>query len=248
MTDVSQTTTDNPEGVARTTDGTIVDQSPTSQPAAQPATTTQEPTSSPKTEAEGKTLLTEGEKKEETKTSEKKEAGKAPEKYEDYRVPEGFTLDADVKTEADKIFKGLGLSQDQAQSLVDFYTKQTSDAFQAPFKAYQDMTNGWRQESESHPDLSGKLGPGKEVSVRIAKALDGIGDPKLASDFRQLMDLTGAGNHQAFIRVLDSFAKRLTEGTHVAGRGPSRAGQSEPGREAPGAAAAMWPNLPSSRG
>ncbi len=246
MTAESQTTTDNPEGVERATDGTITDQSP--KPADQSQATTSQETKTEAPKPEGKTLLTEG-KKEEVKPEEKKEeTGKAPEKYEDYKVPEGYTLDPEVKSQADSLFKNLGLSQEAAQSLVDFYTKQTSDAFQAPFKAYQEMTDSWRQESEAHPDLQGKLGPGKEVSVRIAKALDGLGDPKLASDFRAQMDLTGAGNHHAFIRVLDRFAQRLTEGTHVAGRGPTKEGQSRPGEAPPGAAAAMWPNLPSSRG
>ena len=247
MTDVSQATASSPEGVERTTDGTIVDQSPTSQAAEQSQTTTPE-TTSPAKPADGKTLLTEGAKPEPEKKEEAKPEGKAPEKYEDYRVPEGFQLDADVKTEADKIFKGLGLSQDQAQSLVDFYVKQTSESAQAPYKAWETMQNDWRKESESHSELSGKLGPGKEVSVRIGKFLDGLGDAKLASDFRALMDLTGAGNHQAFIRVLDHAAKRLTEGGHVAGKGPSTAGQSRPGEAQPSAAAAMWPNLPSARG
>ncbi len=228
----------------RTAEGTIVDQSPTAQPVESPPTTTPATPTEPKA-PDGKTLLTEGAP---PKEPEKEPAKGAPEKYEEYKVPEGYSLDPEVKTQADSIFKGLGLNQEQAQSLVDFYTKQTSDAFQAPFKAYQEMTDSWRQESENHPDLSGKLGPGKEVSVRIAKALDGLGDPKLASDFRAQMDLTGAGNHHAFIRVLDRFAQRLTEGTHVAGRGPSQAGQSRPGEAPPGAAAAMWPNLPSSRG
>ena len=244
MSDASPTTTTaNPEGVERTAQGTIVDQTPE----ASPATTTPAPPTQPST-TDGKTLLTEGAKPEPEKKEEPKADTKAPDKYEEYKVPEGYALDPEVKTEADKIFKGLGLNQEQAQSLVDFYTSKTSEAFQAPFKAYQEMTDAWRQESESHPDLSGKLGPGKEVSVRISKALDSLGDPKLASDFRAQMDLTGAGNHHAFIRVLDSFAKRLTEGSHVAGRGPSQAGQSRPGEAPPGAAAAMWPNLPSSRG
>ena len=108
------------------------------------------------------------------------------------------------------------------------------------------MTDGWRQEAENHPDLRGKLGPGKEISIRISKALDGIGDAKLASDFREAMDISGIGNHPAFIRVLSKFAERLTEGSHVAGNGPSKAGQSAPAQAPPSAAAAMWPNLKSS--
>jgi hypothetical protein len=235
--------TTSPEGVERTAEGTIVDQSP--KPDQSPPTTTQETKTESTPESEsGKTLLTEGKKEEPAKPAEKG----APDAYSDYTVPDGYTLDPQVKADADKIFKNLGLSQEAAQSLVDFYTQQTTEAFRAPFEAYQKMTDSWRQESESHPDLRGKLGPGKEISVRIAKAIDGIGDAKLASDFREAMDISGIGNHPAFIRVLSKFAERLTEGSHVAGNGPAKAGQSEPNRPPPSAAAAMWPNLPSSRG
>lgn len=228
-------------GPMRTETGTIVDQSPT-QSSQSPLTTTPETTPETTPPPDGKTLLTEGEKEP------PKPAEGAPEKYEDYKVPEGFTLDPVIKTQADAMFKSLGLNQEQAQSLVDFYTKQTSDAAQAPYKAWNEMTAEWRTQAESHPDLKGKLGPGQEINVRIGKFLAGLPDAKLASDFKQLMDLTGAGNHPAFIRVLDHAARLLTEGSHVAGNGAAPAGQSKPGTPPPSAAAAMWPNLPSSRG
>lgn len=242
-----QTTTDQ-AGVERTDQGQIADQSPE----AQSQTTTQETkTESQQTEAkteakpDGKTLLTEG-KKEEPKVEEKKaEKTGAPEKYEDYKVPDGYTLDPEIKGEADKLFKGLGLSQDQAQSLVDFYTNKTTEAFQAPFKAYQEMTEGWRKEAEAHPDLRGKLGEGKEVNVRIAKMFEGIGDPALVTQFKETMDLTGVGNHPSFIRLLDKVAQRLTEGTHVAGKGPTTASQSSPDAAPPTVGGALWPKLPS---
>ena len=246
MTEPSATT--EPAGPARTSDGTLVDQSPTTPPT--PATTTPSPGT------EGLTLLNQNEAPppkpaaaEPPKDAPKPAATTAPEAYADYKVPDGFTLDPAVKGEADKIFKGLGLSQEAAQSLVDFYTAKTSEAFQQPFKAYQDMTTTWRKEAEEHPDLKGKLGPGQEVNLRIARALDSIGDAKLASDFRGLMDLTGAGNNQAFIRVIDKLASRAVEGTHVSGNGPTKAGQAEPGRDTPPtAAAAMYPHLPSRGG
>jgi hypothetical protein len=248
MTDAAQTTVDQ-SGIERTGPGEIVDQSGKSQdPSNQ--NTNQGTDTQQKTEADGKTLLTEGKKAEEGKKegeADKKDAVKgAPEKYEDYKVPEGYTLDPAIKTEADALFKGLGLDQTQAQSLVDFYTAKTTEAFQQPYQAYKEMTDGWRKDAESHADLRGKLGPGQEVNVRIARALEGLGDAKLASDFRELMDLTGAGNHQAFIRVIDKLAQRVTEGTHVAGNGPSKGGQSAPGEKPPSAAAALWPKLKSS--
>lgn len=243
MTDQSQQT--DVSGIGRTPTGEInnpvaqPDGGTTFQPQSTPTTTPSETASPPATE--GKTLLSE-EKPAEPKPPEP--AKGAPEKYADYKVPEGFAIDPEVKTKADGLFKGLGLNQDQAQSLIDLYIAETKEAFEAPFKAYQDLTQDWRKTAESHPDLRGKLGPGQEVNVRIAKFLDGINDPQLASDFRELMDLTGAGNHQAFIRVIDYAARKLTEGGFVAGRGPSQFGQSRTGEvQQPTAAQALWPSL-----
>jgi hypothetical protein len=227
-------------GVARTSDGQIADAM--TPPPPQPAPTSSKD-SSLLNQTEGKT---DGETKGEGET--KTEPAKAPEAYEDYKVPEGFTLDPEVKKEADGLFKGMNLSQEQAQSLVDFYVAKARESAEQPYKTYQEMTTKWRDDALAHPDLAGKLGPGKEVTVRIAKALDGLGDAKLASDFRELMDMTGAGNHPAFIRAIDKWAQRMTEGTHVAGNGPSPPGQARPGAPPPSAASAMWPNLPSSRG
>jgi hypothetical protein len=235
-------TTPNPNQPARTETGAIVDQGTSLPNTNQEITPETKPVADPA--ADGKTLLTEGQK-EPPKTEEKPGA---PEKYEDYKVPEGYTLDPAVKTSADTLFKELGLDQASAQKAVDFYIKQTTESFQAPYKAYQEMTDGWRKDAESHPDLKGKLGHGQEINVRIAKALDGLNDPKLASDFKGLMDLTGAGNHPAFIRVINELAKGRTEGTHVSGNGPSKAGQSAPGTAPPSLGGAMWPTLPSRQG
>jgi hypothetical protein len=239
-----QTTTTGTDGIARTTDGTIADQgTPQSK---ETTTQTEQKTegTTQKTEQsnEGKSVLNqkaEGEKKEEPVKG-------APEKYEDFKVPDGVKLDPASIAKVAPIFKELGLSQDAAQKLVDTYRELSAEAAAAPYKAYQETTAGWLKEAQDHPDLRGKLGPGQEVNVRIGKLLDGVPDAKLASDFREVMDITGVGNHPAFIRVMDHFAKQLTEGTHVAGNGPSKHGQSAPNAPSqPNAAAAMWPNLKS---
>ena len=228
-------TTDS-SGVARTGTGEI--------------TTPATPSPSTTPASEGTTLLTEPKPTEtkpaETPPKEGEKPAAAPEAYADYKVPEGYEVTGELKTEIDGLFKGMGLNQDQAQSLVDFYVKQTKDAFQAPFDAYKEMTDGWRKDAMDHPDLKGKLGPGQEVNVRIGKFLTSLPDPQLAADFRSLMDLTGAGNHPAFIRVIDYAARLAAEGSHVAGNGPSPGGQSAPGAGAkPSPAQAMYPNLPS---
>lgn len=172
------------------------------------------------------------------------EPAEAPKEYADYTVPEGFALDPEVKKEVDTLFRSMNLTQEQAQSLVDFYTAKTTEAFQQPYQAYAEMTNTWLKEAQDHPDLRGKLGPGQEVNVRIARALESLGDPKLVSDFRSLMDLSGTGNNQAFIRVIDKLAQRAVEGTAVNGRGP--AAVTAPGESTrPSPAQALYPHLPS---
>jgi hypothetical protein len=57
------------------------------------------------------------------------------------------------------------------------------------------------------------------------------------------MDITGAGNNPAFIRAFFKLAQQVTEGRHVAGRGPSTAGQSNPSAAPRTAGEALYPNL-----
>ncbi len=167
-----------------------------------------------------------------------KPAEGAPEKYADFTVPEGFTLDEAVATEAGALFKGMNLTQPQAQSLVDFYVSKTAAAAQAPYDAYASMREGWRSEIKADPVIGGKL---DQVKADVARAIDGLGDAKLATDFRAAMDLTGAGDHPAFIRAFHKLAQKVIEGGHVSGRGPAPV--QSPTGSARSAAHALYPDL-----
>lgn len=217
--------------VERTPTGEIKDQSPspesTSTTQETPTTTPAKPDQTSST-TDDKSLLNK-----DTPTG-------APEKYEDFKVPDGYTLDAEVAKEAGTKFKELNLSQGQAQSLIDFYVAKTQEAFQQPYKAYEDMRKGWVEEVKAHPEIGGKL---DQVKTTVARAIDGLGDAKLASDFRQAMDTTGAGDNPAFIRVFYKLAQMVTEGKATDGGKPSPLGQREPGLK-PSAAQAMYPTLP----
>ncbi len=187
-------------------------------------------TSAPETEVDGKSLLNQDGKAE-------PKAG-APEAYADFTVPEGFTLDEAVATEAGALFKGMNLTQPQAQSLVDFYVSKTAAAAQAPYDAYASMREGWRSEIKADPVIGGKL---DQVKADVARAIDGLGDAKLATDFRAAMDLTGAGDHPAFIRAFHKLAQKVIEGGHVSGRGPAPV--QSPTGSARSAAHALYPDL-----
>jgi hypothetical protein len=169
----------------------------------------------------------------------------APEAYTEFKVPEGFALDETVSKEASALFKSSGLNQEQAQAFVDFYTAKTKEAFDAPYNAWRDTQEKWVNEIKADSEIGGKL---DSVKATISKAIDGLGDTKLANDFREAMDFTGAGNNPAFIRAFYRLAQKVTEGGAVTGRGPSPLGQKEPGAGPPSVAAALFPNLPSARG
>lgn len=175
-------------------------------------------------------------------STEPKPAEGAPEAYADFKAPENYTLDPKMIAEAAPIFKELGLSQDQAQRLVDLQAKLSLAAAKAPQETYEKLRSDWRTEANAHPDLKGKLGPGGEVSTVIGKAIDSFG-PDLAKDFRAAMDLTGAGDNPAFIRAFYKLAQSVAEGTHVSGTNPSPHSQAAPGAGKPSAAKSMYPNL-----
>lgn len=172
-----------------------------------------------------------------------------PEKYE-FKAPEGYTLDEGLVAEASTIFKEAGLSQAQADKLVGIYNKQIEQNSNHSLQSVRDMRAGWVKELSTSPeyskefDASGKIKADSEVLARMGRMLDSLGDRKLASDFRQSLDLTGAGDHPAFFRVMDRLSKHFAEGTSVRGNGPSPHGTDQPSSRR-SAAQEMYPKLPS---
>lgn len=223
---------------ARTPTGEIKDQTPppTPTPTPDPAKPADAPPPAPapepKPDDKQPSLLNE--------KKDGKEPDKAgpPEKYEAFTLPEGYEFNPDKLADVHKVFKETGLNQTQAQSLVDFYSKELVDAEKAPYKLWEDTQQKWRDEIKLDPELGGKL---DQVKSSVARMIDGLGDPKLAADFRQAMDFTGAGNNPAFIRAFYKLAQRMVEGGPAQGGGPTP----PPGQKPASAAAAIYPNLKS---
>jgi len=165
---------------------------------------------------------------------------KVPEAYE-FKMPDGYEMDETVGKEVTTLFKEIGLDQPSAQKLLDFYVAKASDAAEAPYRLWTDTQKEWVDQIKADPDLGKRL---PEVKATVAKAIDGLGDPKLAADFRQAMDVTGAGNHPAFVKAFWKLAQMVTEGGHVSGKGPSAEGQKAPDAAPLTAARALYPNNP----
>lgn len=138
------------------------------------------------------------------------------------------------------MFKELGLSQDQAQKLVDFHAEQLTANASGSEAAAQAMRNEWRDTAVKNPAIGTGTQLKPEVRTTIAKAIDGLG-PDLAKNFRQAMNITGAGDNPAFIEAFYALARERTEGRPLAA--PQPAPVANPGKPS-GLAHALYPNLP----
>jgi hypothetical protein len=171
----------------------------------------------------------------------------APEAYSPWKLQEGYELDTGVSEAGSKIFKELNLTQDQAQKLVDFYSEHAIKSSKETLDAWTATRKEWRDGIAADPQLSklvgsnGNFGPDSALVVTVNRALDGLQNPKLVSDFKDAMELTGAGDNPAFVKVLYALASKVTEGTTYAKGEPSKAANARP---TPGAA--LYPNLPAS--
>lgn len=235
-----ETVTQGNEPEARTAEGEIKDQTQTQtsdQTSTDPA---KEPEAAKSEEGKEPSFLNKDDKaKSEAKPEEKKSADGAPEKYEDFKAPEGFEIDPAAVEKAVPLFKELGLNQEGAQKLVDFYADQMKSIAEEPYKAWDEMNKKWVEEIKADSDIGGRLG---EVKETIGRALDTIGDPALVKGFKEAMDLTGAGNNLAFVKTFFKLASAITEGKHVQGKNPSPHGQDSKAVPVIGARA-LYPNL-----
>lgn len=172
------------------------------------------------------------------------------EPYTAFAAPEGYTIDKALVDQVTPLFREAGLTQDQAQKLVDLHVKNAIDSAKAPAATYAKTREGWQAEVRADKEIAAYSRDGKTgldaVQVDVARALNALGDTKLAQDFRSAMDLTGAGDNPAFVRTFWKLAQHIVEGKAVGGKGPSPLGQVDPSKPIkPSPAQSMYPNLPS---
>ena len=168
-----------------------------------------------------------------------KAAIRAPQSY-DFKAGEGGELDKAAIERVTPIFKELDLDNAQAQKLVDFYATLQKDTLEN----VRTMREGWVKQINSDPEMGGKLETIKADLGRMYTQLP----PETVKEFKAAMDLTGAGDHPAFVKAFWKLSQMINEGKHVSGTSPSSAGQIKPGTPTkPSAAQSMYPNLPSAQ-
>lgn len=149
--------------------------------------------------------------KEAAEKAEKEKKPAAPEKYE-FTPPEGQELDANALAVFEPIAKELGLSQEQAQKLVDIYPQIQRQQAEAWSKQVAD----WGEQVKADKEIGGDK---FNASVGAAqRALDQFGNPEL----REYLNASGLGNHPALVRFCAKVGKAMAEDTFVV---PNQGGQ-----------------------
>ncbi|KFB89620.1 peptidase [Serratia grimesii] len=165
----------------------------------------------PATEKTADELAAEKAEKETADKLKKDDKPAAPEKYE-FAAPEGQELDANALSVFEPIAKELGLTQAQAQKLVDIYPQ----IQQQQAEAWSKQIAEWGEQVKADKEIGGDK---FNASVGAAqRALDQFGNPEL----REYLNASGLGNHPALVRFCAKVGKSMAEDSFVV---PNQGGQ-----------------------
>lgn len=149
------------------------------------------------------------------KTPDEPEATKAdgpPPEYAEFKIPEGVPVDAALLTEFKPLAKALGLTQDKAQSAVDWFAKTMTPHIEQQMAARVEQNIAeWAELTRADPELGGvKYDQNVDLSRKGLAAF--------ASDqLKALFDSSGLGNHPEMVRHFVGLGKLVDEGKLIVG-------------------------------
>lgn len=129
----------------------------------------------------------------------------------DLKSPEGVEMaEDDLKGIADTA-KEMGLSNDQAQALVNLKAQWQSEASDQAQANLGNLVKSWEEEIRSDKDFGGQK---FDESIQdVKRVMDKFGTDEL----RSALDETGFGSHPLLFRFVAQIGKVLREDAHIAG-------------------------------
>jgi len=143
---------------------------------------------------------------------EKSEEGdKVPESYT-FKLPDGMTLDKVTLDKFTPVFKEIGITQKQAQKLVDVYApmmqQQAEAQRQSNLKVFKEMVDEWKADTQKAYG-----GENKKELAFAAKFRNKFISPEL----EKLLTDTGVGNHVELLKCFVKAGKMLGEDNFPSG-------------------------------
>lgn len=129
-----------------------------------------------------------------------------------FTAPEGVELDKSATAELVAIFNDEKLSpQERAQKLVDLELKRQND--QVAQHAATVAT--WVDAVRADKDIGGEK---LAENLAVAKKALALAPPDVLPELKQLLDVSGFGNHLAFVKWMHAVGKQLSEPRLAQGR------------------------------
>jgi hypothetical protein len=148
---------------------------------------------------------------------------KDPIEYKDFAIPEGAVIDDDVMTEFKAAITEAGITQDQAQHLIDMSAKMQSKLTENIQAQWDAKRTEWETASRADKEYGGEKF--NENLAIASKAYDAFATPEL----KALLDSTGMGNHPDMIRAFYKAGLLLSEDKVVtADRGTTTQSANDP--------------------
>ncbi|QPE15749.1 peptidase [Providencia rettgeri] len=140
--------------------------------------------------------------------ADKKPVSAAPEKYE-FTAGKDQELDKEAVAAFEPIARELGLSNEQAQKIVDVYGSTIMPQIAKQQEAaWQKQVTEWAETVKADKEL------GSVESIGNAqKAMDQFGTPEL----KQYLNDSGLGNHPELFRIFSRIGKAMSEDGFVSG-------------------------------
>lgn len=122
-------------------------------------------------------------------------------------MPEGSPLDP---SELDKIAafaRGRGLSNEQAQALLDQRHEGAAELSRRQTDQLQQIRSQWEQQVRDDPELGGEQ---FDATLKRTKLVMDRFAPE-GSKMREILNETGYGNHPEFVRFVAAIGKAMSE-------------------------------------
>lgn len=151
--------------------------------------------------------------------------------YEAFKVPEGMTLDQERVTKFTELLTKLELDgkadhstvQKFGQEAVDFHISEVQKATTALNDLYKQawdrQKTEWKDTFLKDPEIGGnRFQSTVDAALNFIRTHGGTSDQQ--TEFRNLMETSGLGNHPAMIRMLANAGRAMSEGGPVPGQKP----------------------------
>lgn len=134
----------------------------------------------------------------------------APEKYDfaAIKLPDGVKLDEPLLKAVEPVLRELGLSQEQANKLVDAQVKHLAAAEAQRETDFQKFMKD--QVTQHQATLRSEWGMAHDANLQVAQR--GMARV-LSADAKKILDETGLGNHPEFVKAFFAVGKMVSEDT-----------------------------------